>query len=298
MELYLRRMTRQQLTEQIFSKQSYLCVGLDTDLTKIPRHLQGHADALFEFNRQIIDATRDYCVSYKINTAFYEAYGVKGWEALEKTAAYIPDTHFKIADAKRGDIGNTSAQYARAFFETMNFDAITVAPYMGEDSVRPFLEYEGKWTILLGLTSNRGARDFELQRVTKASSAELELKEVALDITTHETEYLYERVLKTATLWGRPDNLMFVVGATQAEEFTNIRELTPGFFYLVPGVGAQGGSLKDISQKALIKDCGLLVNASRAVIYASGGEDFALQAASVARQYQQEMSSYLQNLVL
>lgn len=290
-------MTRQQLVEQIFAKQSYLCVGLDTDLTKIPEHLQSHPDALFEFNRQIIDATLEYCVAYKINTAFYEAYGVKGWEVLERTVNYIPATHFKIADAKRGDIGNTSAQYARAFFEAMNFDAITVAPYMGEDSVRPFLEYEGKWTILLGLTSNKGARDFELQKVTKASSADLEFKEVALDIATKETEYLYERVLKTASLWGRPDNLMFVIGATQAEEFTNIRALTPDAFYLVPGVGAQGGSLKEISEKALIKDCGLLVNASRAIIYASEKEDFAQEAAAIARQYQHEMSGYLQKLV-
>lgn len=291
-------MTRSQLVEQIFRKQSYLCVGLDTDVTKMPAHLQGHPDALFEFNRLIIDATLEHCVSYKINTAFYEAYGAKGWEALERTAAYIPDTHFRIADAKRGDIGNTSSQYARAFFEAMNFDAVTVAPYMGEDSVRPFLEYEGKWTILLGLTSNKGARDFELQRVTRAASAELELKEVALDVGTHNSEYLYESVLRTASGWGRPDNLMFVVGATQAEEFTNIRTLTPESFYLVPGVGAQGGSLKDISEKALIKDCGLLVNASRAIIYASGGEDFAAVAASVARQYREEMSGYLQNLAL
>lgn len=289
-------MTRQQLVEQIFARQSYLCVGLDTDLTKIPVHLQGNPDAIFAFNRQIIDATLEYCVAYKINTAFYEAYGVKGWEALERTVAYIPDTHFKIADAKRGDIGNTSTQYAKAFFEAMNFDAITVAPYMGEDSVRPFLEYEGKWTILLGLTSNKGARDFELKRVMKTTSADLEFKEVALDITTEESEYLYERVLKTASNWGRPDNLMFVIGATQAEEFTNIRSLTPDAFYLVPGVGAQGGSLKEISEKALIRDCGLLVNASRAIIYASEKEDFAQEAAAIARQYQHEMSGYLQRL--
>jgi orotidine-5'-phosphate decarboxylase len=289
-------MTRPQLVEQIFHRQSYLCVGLDTDLTKIPAHLQGHPDALFEFNRQIIDATLEHCIAYKINTAFYEAYGLKGWEAMERTAAYIPNTHFKIADAKRGDIGNTSAQYAKAFFEAMNFDAVTVAPYMGEDSVRPFLEYEGKWTILLGLTSNKGAGDFELQRITKTASTNLEFKEVALDIATHNTEYLYERVLRTASGWGTPDNLMFVVGATQAEAFENIRKLTPDAFYLVPGVGAQGGSLKDISEKALIKDCGLLVNASRAIIYASEKEDFAREAAAIARQYQHEMSGYLQNL--
>jgi len=266
-------MTRQQLTEQIFTKQTYLCVGLDTDITKIPVHLQSHPNALFEFNRQIIDATKDYCVSYKINTAFYEALGVKGWEAMEQTVAYIPNTHFKIADAKRGDIGNTSNQYAKAFFENLNFDAVTVAPYMGADSVLPFLEYKGKWTILLGLTSNKGAQDFELQKLGD--------------------EYLYEKVLKTASQWGTEENLMFVIGATQADSFTNIRKLTPNHFYLVPGVGAQGGSLKDISEKALIKEGGLLVNASRAIIYASEGEDFATEAAAIAQQYAVEMAPYL-----
>lgn len=266
-------MTRQQLTEQIFNKKSYLCIGLDTDITKIPKHLQSHPDAIFEFNRQIIDATKDHCVSYKINTAFYEALGIKGWEALEKTVHYIPDTHFKIADAKRGDIGNTSAQYAKAFFETLNFDAITVAPYMGGDSIKPFLEYNDKWTILLGLTSNAGAKDFELQKTGE--------------------EYLYEKVLKTASGWGSTENLMFVIGATQADEFINIRKLTPQHFYLVPGVGTQGGSLKEISKKAMTEDCGLLVNVSRAVIYASNGEDFADEASLVAQQYQDEMSIYL-----
>src|SRR5919199_5884663 len=210
-------MNRKQLAEHIFKKQSYLCVGLDTDNTKIPKHLQSHPDAIFEFNRQIIDATKEYCVSYKINTAFYEALGVKGWEAMEKTVNYIPATHFKIADAKRGDIGNTSSQYAKAFFETLNFDAITVAPYMGEDSVRPFLEYENKWTIVLGLTSNKGANDFELQKTGE--------------------EYLYEKVLSTVAQWGTPDNLMFVAGATQASELANIRKIIPDHFLLVPGVG-------------------------------------------------------------
>ncbi len=269
-------MTRQELTEQIFAKGSYLCVGLDTDLEKIPVHLRQHPDALFEFNRQIIDATRDYCVSYKINTAFYEAYGLKGWEALERTVKYIPKTHFTIADAKRGDIGNTSAQYARAFFETLNFDAITVAPYMGEDSVMPFLEYKDKWTIVLGLTSNAGARDFELQPAGDG--------------------FLYEKVLTTVASWGSPDNLMFVVGATQAEAFTNIRRLAPTHFYLVPGVGAQGGSLQDISEKAMTSDCGLLVNASRAVIYASGGVDFAQAASAAASAYAREMQPFVANL--
>jgi orotidine-5'-phosphate decarboxylase len=275
-------MTRQQLIEQINQKQSYLCVGLDTDLTKIPKHLQSHPDAMFEFNKAIIDATLPHCVSYKINTAFYEAMGVKGWEVMERTVNYIPDTHFKIADAKRGDIGNTSSQYARAFFEAMNFDAVTVAPYMGEDSVRPFLEYEGKWAIVLGLTSNKGASDFELKQLISENGEE-HLR----------AEFLYERVLRTVAKWGTPDNLMFVVGATQAEEFVNIRSIIPDHFLLVPGVGAQGGSLKDISEKAMNSDCGLLVNASRAVIYASGKEDFAIEAKAIAEQYQFEMKSYL-----
>lgn len=266
-------MTRAQLVEQIRSKKSYLCVGLDTDITKIPRHLLSSPEPVFEFNKRIIDATKDYCVSYKINTAFYEALGLVGWEAMERTVDYIPDTHFKIADAKRGDIGNTSTQYAKAFFETMNFDAITVAPYMGADSVKPFLEYKGKWTILLGLTSNTGASDFELQPAGDG--------------------LLYEKVLTTAAQWGTPENLMYVIGATQSDWFTNIRQLTPDHFYLVPGVGAQGGSLKEISEKAMNKDIGILVNASRAIIYASTGEDFAVKATEVAKAYQQEMAGYI-----
>ncbi len=266
-------MTRKALYEQILARKSYLCVGLDTDINKIPNHLQSHPDAIFEFNKAIIDATLDYCVSYKINTAFYEALGLKGWDAMERTVNYIPSTHFKIADAKRGDIGNTSSQYARAFFETMNFDAITVAPYMGEDSIRPFLEYEDKWTIVLGLTSNKGAADFELQ--------------------TNGTKMLYEQVIETVSRWGTPENLMFVVGATRAEEFTNIRAISPDHFFLVPGVGAQGGSLKDISEKAMISDCGILVNVSRAIIFASEKEDFAIEAAAIAQQYQYEMKGYL-----
>ena len=275
-------MTREQLVQQIHQKQSYLCVGLDTDISKIPVHLQSHPNAIVEFNKAIIDATKDFCVSYKINTAFYEAMGVKGWQAMEETVNYIPSTHFKIADAKRGDIGNTSSQYAKAFFETMNFDAITVAPYMGEDSVRPFLEYEGKWAIVLGLTSNKGASDFELKQLISENGEE-HLR----------AEFLYERVLRTVSQWGNPNNLMFVVGATQAEEFVNIRDIIPEHFLLVPGVGAQGGSLKDISEKAMHDDCGLLVNASRAIIYASEKEDFAEEAKSIAQQYQFEMKSYL-----
>jgi len=267
-------MTRQQLVAQIYQKCSYLCVGLDTDITKIPQHLLSDPDPVFTFNKAIIDATRDLCVAYKINTAFYEAMGVKGWETLEKTVNYIPQEHFKIADAKRGDIGNTSSQYAKAFFETLPFDSITVAPYMGEDSIKPFLEYKNKWAIVLGLTSNSGAKDFELQQTGN--------------------QFLYEKVLQTASQWGTPDNLMFVVGATQASAFVNIRKLTPHHFYLVPGVGTQGGSLKDISEKALIKnECGLLVNVSRAIIYASSGEDFAKKTEITAKQYQEEMKEYL-----
>jgi orotidine-5'-phosphate decarboxylase len=279
-------MTRQQLIQQIQNKKSYLCVGLDTDLSKIPKHLQSHPDAIFEFNKQIIDATQDLCVSYKINTAFYEAMGIKGWEAMQKTVDYIPAEQFTIADAKRGDIGNTSTQYARAFFEAMNFDAITVAPYMGEDSVRPFLEYENKWTIILGLTSNKGSDDFQ-QLILNDSLSE-KSKPIAL----------YQTVIEKIARWGTPDNLMFVTGATKASDFEGIRSIIPNNFLLVPGVGAQGGSLKDVSKYGLNKDCGLLVNASRAIIYASEKEDFAVRARIVAQEYQQEMSGYLLNNVI
>lgn len=266
-------MTRQQLVTRIRSTGSYLCVGLDSDRTKIPKHLLSYADPVFEFNRRIVDATKEHCVAYKINTAFYEADGLKGWETMEKTVNYIPETHFRIADAKRGDIGNTSSQYARAFFETLAFDAITVAPYMGEDSVRPFLDYKDKWTILLGLTSNPGSADFELQPAGD--------------------RLLYERVLTTAAGWGSPENLMFVIGATQADAFRNIRQLTPDHFYLVPGVGAQGGSLEEISKQAMNKEVGLLVNASRAIIFVSGGEDFEEAAMKAADAYHREMKGYL-----
>jgi orotidine-5'-phosphate decarboxylase len=266
-------MNRAQLVQQIKEKRSFLCVGLDTDIAKIPRHLQSHSNAVFEFNKAIIDATRDHCVAYKINTAFYEALGVKGWEAMEQTVDYIPSTHFKIADAKRGDIGNTSIQYAKAFFETLNFDSVTVAPYMGEDSVRPFMEYENKFVIVLGLTSNKGAKDFELQKMGD--------------------EFLYEKVIKKAAEWGTSENLMFVAGATQTSELANIRKIIPDHFLLVPGVGAQGGSLKEVSEYGMNKDCGLLVNASRAIIFASDQEDFAEQAKIVAKEYHKEMSGYL-----
>ncbi|MEO6314343.1 MAG: orotidine-5'-phosphate decarboxylase [Chitinophagaceae bacterium] len=273
-------MTRQQLIEQIRSKRSYLCVGLDTDITKIPGHLLAEPDPVFAFNKAIIDATHALCVSYKINTAFYEARGLKGWASMQKTLDYIPPGIFTIADAKRGDIGNTSDQYAKAFFEALPFDSITVAPYMGQDSVQPFLQYEDKWAIVLGLTSNKGAEDFELQGMVREDR-------------NQGVEKLYERVLRSVATWGHPGNLMFVIGATQANEFINIRKILPDHFFLVPGVGAQGGSLQEISKLAMNTDIGLLVNASRAIIYASPNEDFAAAARVVAQQYQQEMNAYL-----
>ena len=287
-------MTRKQLIEQIQLKKSYLTVGLDTDITKIPKHLQSHPNAVFEFNKAIIDATKDLCVSYKINTAFYESQGLKGWEAMEKTVNYIPKEHLKIADAKRGDIGNTSSQYAKAFFETMNFDAITVAPYMGEDSIRPFLEYENKWTIVLGLTSNTGSKDFEQLRLahedTNQGGKQLS---VVGEATNNGGAFLYEEVLKKVSEWGTPENLMFVVGATQAKQLSDIRRFVPDNFLLVPGVGFQGGSLQEVSKYGMNKDCGLLVNASRAIIYAGENENFAAEARAIASQYQQEMAGYL-----
>lgn len=266
-------MTRAELVQLIKNRQSYLCVGLDTDITKIPEHLRDQPDGVFEFNKAIIDATRDLCVSYKINTAFYEAQGVAGWQTMQQTVEYIGNEHFKIADAKRGDIGNTSDQYAKAFFSALPFDSVTVAPYMGSDSVQPFLKYDGKWAIVLGLTSNKGAADFELQPCGEG--------------------LLYEKVLKTVSQWGSDENIMFVVGATQADSFIAIRQIIPGHFLLVPGVGTQGGSLKDISEKAMNSDCGLLVNVSRDIIFASGGTDFAEAARSKALAYQQEMAKYL-----
>ncbi|HXB29970.1 MAG TPA: orotidine-5'-phosphate decarboxylase [Puia sp.] len=266
-------MTRNTLIQNIRTKKNYLCVGLDTDPVKVPRFLQDFQDPVFEFNKRIVDATLAHCVAYKINTAFYEVSGAAGWESMQKTADYIPSTHFKIADAKRGDIGNTASLYARAFFETLSFDAVTVAPYMGEDSVRPFLEYKDKWTILLGLTSNSGASDFELQSC--------------------DGRMLFESVIRKASQWGTTENLMFVIGATQAEWFAHIRMLVPDHFYLVPGVGAQGGNLKEISLNGLNKDAGLLVNASRGIIYAGSEEDFAEKAALVASGYATEMAGYL-----
>ena len=284
-------MQRNILVEQIKQKRSYLCVGLDTDLTKIPKHLQSHPDAVFEFNKQIIDATQDLCVAYKINTAFYEAMGLKGWEAMEKTVNYIPKDQLIIADAKRGDIGNTSSQYAKAFFETMNFDAITVAPYMGEDSVKPFLEFENKWAIVLGLTSNAGSKDFEQLKLVREDTNQG--NRLFRDDTNQSSEFLYETVLKKVSSWGNINNLMFVIGATRASDLEEIRKIIPDHFLLVPGVGFQGGSLEEVSKYGMNKDCGLLVNASRAILYASENEDFAAEARIIAHQYQSEMAGYL-----
>ncbi|MCB0400452.1 MAG: orotidine-5'-phosphate decarboxylase [Flavobacteriales bacterium] len=266
-------MTKQQLIEQIKQKRSFLCVGLDTDLTKIPKHLLDTEDPIFEFNKQIIDATKDLCVAYKPNLAFYESYGPQGWISLQKTIDYIPDNIFTIADAKRGDIGNTSKMYANAFFNSLNFDSVTVAPYMGEDSVTPFLEFDGKWVILLALTSNKGADDFQFFR-----SGE---------------ERLFEKVLRRSQEWGNDQNLMYVVGATRPEMFADIRKLVPDHFLLVPGVGAQGGSLSEVCQYGMTGDCGLLINSSRGIIYASQGDDFAAAARNAAQTIQQEMSDLL-----
>lgn len=266
-------MNKADLIQQIRNKKSYLCVGLDTDLDKIPAHLLDSEDPIFEFNKQIIDATRDYCVAYKPNVAFYEAYGAKGWVSLEKTVQYIGKTHFTIADAKRGDIGNTSSRYAEAFFKYMPFDSITVAPYMGEDSVTPFLQFEGKWVILLALTSNKGSQDFQLMQ--------------------ENDEQLFERVIKKANTWGNTGNLMFVVGATHPDYFTRIRKIAPDNFLLVPGVGAQGGDLAAVTRNGINKDCGLLINSTRDIIYASKGTDFAEAAAKKAQVVQKEMENLL-----
>ena len=271
-------MTRMQLIENIVGKQSFLCVGLDTDLKKIPQHLLAEADPLFAFNKAIIDATAEYCVAYKPNLAFYECFGLKGWEAFEKTVRYIKERYpdqLIIADAKRGDIGNTSAMYARSFFEEMDIDALTVAPYMGEDSVTPFLQYEGKWVILLALTSNKGSHDFQLT-------------------ADAEGERLFEKVLRTSQQWAGDDRMMYVVGATQGELFSDIRKVAPNHFLLVPGVGAQGGSLEEVCRYGMTKDCGLLVNSSRGIIYADNTEKFATVAAEKARELQQQMAKELQ----
>lgn len=270
-------MTRKELIEQIKQKKSFLCVGLDTDLKKMPQHLLNEEDPIFSFNKAIIDATAPYCVSFKPNLAFYEAFGVKGLISFEKTIKYLKQNypnHFIIADAKRGDIGNTSAMYARTFFEEYDVDSLTVAPYMGEDSVTPFLGYEGKWVILLALTSNKGSHDFQLTEDAQG-------------------ERLFEKVLKTSQQWGHADNMMYVVGATQGRMFEDIRKLVPDHFLLVPGVGAQGGSLQEVCKYGMNEDCGLLVNSSRGIIYASNGENFAEAAAEAAEKLQQEMAAEL-----
>lgn len=268
-------MTRKELIEQIRQKKSFLCVGLDTDIRKIPSHLLDYNDPIFEFNRQIIEATSDLCVAYKPNLAFYEAEGVSGWQSLVKTINFIPDRFFTIADAKRGDIGNTSTRYARAFYEQMKFDSVTVAPYMGADSVVPFLTFDNKWVILLALTSNAGSKDF--QRLQLHQDGDL----------------LFEKVLKESRYWGTPENMMYVVGATQAESLTEIRKIVPDHFLLVPGVGAQGGSLQEVVKYGMNDDVGLLVNASRSIIYASQDKDFAEAARHAARSIQQQMASFL-----
>ena len=273
-------MTRKELIQHIREKQSFLCVGLDTDLKKVPQHLLNEEDPIFTFNKAIIDATAPYCVSYKPNLAFYEAFGVKGLMAFEKTIKYLKQNypqHFIIADAKRGDIGNTSAMYARTFFEEYDVDSLTVAPYMGEDSVTPFLGYEGKWVILLALTSNKGSHDFQMT-------------------ADADGERLFEKVLRQSQKWATDEQMMYVVGATQGQMFEDIRRLAPTHFLLVPGVGAQGGSLQEVCKYGMTADCGLLVNSSRGIIYASQGEDFAEVAAEKARELQQEMAVELARL--
>lgn len=277
-------MTRQELFESIKKKRSFLCIGLDTDITKIPAHFLDFVDPVFEFNKQIIDATRDLCVAYKPNTAFYECMGAKGWDTLHKTIEYIGKDVFTIADAKRGDIGNTSKMYARAFFEDMNCDSVTVAPYMGEDSVTPFLEYPGKWVILLALTSNKGSADFQTSQVS-----------VQMPNGETSTHMLFEQVLRTSQQWSNEDNMMYVVGATQALMLEAVRRIVPGNFLLVPGVGAQGGSLQDVAKFGMNKECGLLVNASRSILYAdSTKEGFAHKAREEAEKLQKEMSELLE----
>lgn len=273
-------MTREQLVEQIFKKKTFLCVGLDTDIRKLPTCLANEKDPIFAFNKAIIDATAPYCVAYKPNLAFYESLGIKGMLAFEKTVKYLKVSyphHFIIADAKRGDIGNTSSMYARTFFEEYDIDSLTVAPYMGEDSIKPFLEYEGKWTIVLALTSNKGSQDFQL-------------------FENKNQERLFEKVLMKTQEWGNERNMMYVVGATQGAMFKDIRKLVPNHFLLVPGVGAQGGSLSEVCKYGIIKECGLLVNSSRGIIYADNTENYAKVAGEKAHEVQQEMALELEKL--
>lgn len=267
-------MTKEKLVENIKKKKSFLCIGLDVDLDKIPSFLLDFEDPIFEFNKRIIDATQDLCVAYKPNIAFYECHGSRGWDALKKTMEYIPKDIFTIADAKRGDIGNTSGYYAKTFFEYLNFDAVTVAPYMGVDSVTPFFEYPDKWVILLALTSNKGALDFQFT-------------------TDINGEKLFEKVIRKSAQWGDASKLMYVVGATRSEAIGEVRKLSPNHFFLVPGVGAQGGSLQDVANFGWNNDCGLLVNSSRGVIYAGNGAEFATKARYAALELQEEMAAVL-----
>lgn len=268
-------MTKEALIQQIRKKASFLCIGLDVDLERIPKFLLDFEDPIFEFNKRVIDATHDLCVAYKPNIAFYECHGSKGWDALKKTEAYIPKGIFKIADAKRGDIGNTSKYYAKTFFEYMNFDAVTVAPYMGADSVTPFLEFKDKWVILLALTSNEGSKDFQL-------------------IQDETGKHLYETVVERSKNWGHANQLMYVVGATQSKTIEVVRNKVPEYFFLVPGIGVQGGSLKDVTDYGWTKDCSLLVNSSRGIIYAGDGEDFAKSVRAAALDLQSQMKSILE----
>ncbi len=267
-------MHRNELVAQIKKKKSVLCVGLDTDASKLPLHLQNDPNGILLFNKAIIDATKEYTVAYKINTAFYEAMGIKGWEIMQDTLAYIPKEIFTIADAKRGDIGNTATQYAKTFFETYPYDSVTVAPYMGADSVQPFLAFENKWAIVLGLTSNPGSQDFQMLSLADQS-------------------FLYERVLKTVSSWGTSENTMFVIGATRADQLQNVRKIIPHHFLLIPGVGAQGGDVATVCEHALTDDGGILINVSRGIIYASSQEDFASKAQDAAKMYQQEMQQFI-----
>ena len=267
-------MHRNELVAQIKKKKSVLCVGLDTDASKLPLHLQNDPNGILLFNKAIIDATKEYTVAYKINTAFYEAMGIKGWEIMQDTLAYIPKEIFTIADAKRGDIGNTATQYAKTFFETYPYDSVTVAPYMGADSVQPFLAFENKWAIVLGLTSNPGSQDFQMLSLADQS-------------------FLYERVLKTVSSWGTSENTMFVIGATRADQLQNVRNILPHHFLLIPGVGAQGGDVATVCEHALTDDGGILINVSRGIIYASSQEDFASKAQEAAKMYQQEMQQFI-----
>jgi orotidine-5'-phosphate decarboxylase len=270
-------MTRSDLVGEIKKKGSYLCVGLDTDINKIPKHLLKLDDPVFAFNKEIIDHTQDYAVSYKLNLAFYESLGSNGWESLVKTINYIPENTFTIADAKRGDIGNTADMYAKAFFEKMNFDAVTLSPYMGRDSILPFLKYEDKWAIILGLTSNEGAKDFQMQRLSNKG----------------EEKFLFESIIEESSKWGNEGNIMYVVGATREEQFKAVRRIVPNHFLLVPGVGAQGGSLEDVSKNGLNSDAGLLINSSRGIIYKSDGPDFGEKAGKASKELQLLMKELL-----